>query len=228
MADGIESANTVGYQEIPAPQGASMRCPTFRTILDASYPLSELKVVGADGMADVVIQTISSEGLWDGEYYYFTEEGWGVPTGWYTDAGGDQLAEDVVLPQGTALYVSSQNNDITFLVAGQVPSGAVAVPFDQGAGQIGNCTPVAVDLADISVEGADGMADVTAQTISAEGTWDGEYFYFTEEGWGVTTGWYKDAGGDQLADDVTLEPGEALYVNSANNDVTFIFPAAIQ
>ena len=227
MADGLESANTVGYQEIPTPQGSSMRCATFRTVLAASYPLSELSVTGSDGMGDVVVQTISSEGLWDGEYYYLTEDGWGVPTGWYKDAFGDEAADDIVLPQGTALFVTSANNDITLLVSGEVAKGNVLVPFAQGAGIVGNCTPVSVDLNDVAVEGSDGMGDVVAQSISAEGTWDGEYYYLSEDGWGVTTGWYKDAFGDEAADDVTLDPGDSLFVTSANNDVTFVFPAAI-
>lgn len=223
----LESANTVGYQQIPTPQGSSMRCPTFRTVLTASYPLSEIKVEGADGMGEVVAQTVSSDGTWDGEYYYFTEDGWGVPTGWYKDNGGDVPADDIVLSQGTALFVSSANNDVTLIVSGEVAKGNVSVPFTQGAGIVGNCTPVQVALNDVVVEGADGMGDVVAQSIGADGTWDGEYFYFTEDGWGVTTGWYKDNGGDEAADDVTLAPGDSLFVTSANNDVTFVFPAVI-
>lgn len=223
----IESANTVGYQQIPTPQGSSMRCATFRTVLTASYPLSEIKVEGSDGVGDVNAQTISSAGLWDGEYYYLTEDGWGVPTGWYKDAVGDEPADDVILPQGTALYITSANNDVTLLVSGEVAKGNVTVPFAQGSGQIGNCTPVDVDLNDVTVEGSDGVGDVNAQAISSDGVWDGEYYYLTEDGWGVTTGWYKDAVGDIPADDVTLAPGDSLFVTSANNDVTFVFPAVI-
>ena len=227
MADGIESANTVGYQEIPTPQGASMRCSTFRTVLATSYPLSEITVTGSDGIGDVVAQAISSEGVWDGEYYYLTEDGWGCTTGWYKDPFGSEAADDVVLPQGTALYITSANNDITLIVAGEVAKGDVTVPFAQGSGQIGNCTPVAVDLNDVTVEGSDGIGDVVAQAISSDGVWDGEYYYLTEDGWGCTTGWYKDPFGTEAADDVTLAPGESLFVTSANNDVTFVFPAAI-
>ena len=115
MADGLESANTVGYQEIPTPQGSSMRCATFRTILTASYPLSEITVTGSDGIGDVVAQSISSEGVWDGEYYYLTEDGWGCTTGWYKDPFGDEAADDVTLAPGDSLFVTSANNDVTFV-----------------------------------------------------------------------------------------------------------------
>ena len=107
---------------------------------------------------------------WDGEYYYLTEDNTGSPTGWYKDAFGGESADDVILDQGTALFITSANNDITFTVAGQVPEGTVTIPFAQGTGMIGNSTPVAVDLVDVGVEGADGMGDVSAQAISAEGT----------------------------------------------------------
>ncbi len=228
MADGLESANTVGYQEIPTPQGSSMRCATFRTILSASYPLTQIMVTGADGMGDVVAQTISSAGVWDGEYYYLTEDMTGMPTGWYKDVVGDVPADDVILEQGAALYVTSANHDIVLTVAGQVAVGDVIVPFAQGSGQIGNCTPVDVDLVDVGVEGADGMGDVVAQSISAAGLWDGEYYYLKEDMTGMPDGWYKDMVGDVAADDVTLAPGDSLFVTSANNDITFTFPAVIQ
>ena len=114
IGDGIESANTVGYQQIPTPQGSSLRCPTFRTVLAASYPLSEIKVAGADGTGDVCAQTVSSAGVWDGEYYYLTEDNTGMPDGWYKDMFGTEAADDVTLAPGDSLFVTSANNDITF------------------------------------------------------------------------------------------------------------------
>ena len=223
----IESANTVGYQQIPTPQGTALRCPTFRTVLAASYALSEIKVTGADGTGDVCAQTVSSAGAWDGEYYYLTEDNTGMPDGWYKDMFGIEAADDVVLDQGTALYVTSANNDIVLTVAGQVAKGNVVVPFSQGAGMVGNCTPVDVDLANIGVTGADGTGDVCAQTIGSDGVWAGEYYYLTEDNTGMPDGWYKDMFGIEAVDDVTLAPGESLYVTSANNDITFTFPAVI-
>ena len=223
----IESANTVGYQEIPAPQGSSLRCPTFRTVLAANYPLSEIKVTGADGTGDVCAQVVSSEGVWDGEYYYLTEDNTGMPDGWYKDMFGGESADDIILSQGTALFISSANNDLVLTVAGQVAIGDVLVPFSQGAGMVGNCLPVDVDLANIGVTGADGTGDVCAQTIGSDGVWAGEYYYLTEDNTGMPDGWYKDMFGIEAVDDVTLAPGESLFVTSANNDVTFVFPAAI-
>ena len=110
----LTSSNVVGYQDIATPQGSSMRCSTFRTVLAASYPLSEIRVTGADGSGDVVAQTISSEGLWEGQYYYLTEANTGYPDGWFKDPFGDEAADDVDLAPGDALFVTSEYNDLTF------------------------------------------------------------------------------------------------------------------
>ena len=112
----LESANVVGYCDVEAPTGDSMRCPTFKTISTAGYDLSTLKVTGGFGIGDIVAQTLSSEtGLWDGEYYWLTEEEAGVPTGWYKDMGGDEAvaAEEVVLAAGESLFVHSEYEDLT-------------------------------------------------------------------------------------------------------------------
>ena len=110
----LESANVVGFQEVEAPQGDSMRCPTFTAVGTEGYDLTQIKVAGGFGMGDIVAQTIGSDGIWNGEYYWLTEDFAGVPTGWYKDAvGGEAVAEgDVLLAPGDALYFHSVNEDL--------------------------------------------------------------------------------------------------------------------
>ena len=228
----MESANTVGYQEVEAPTGDSMRCPTFKIVGGAGYDLTKITVVGAEGMGDVCAQTLSSAGLWVGEYYWFTEEGAGVPTGWYKDVGGSEAVTEgeVVLDQGQGFALHSEYNDIQLKVSGEVQAGDVPLSFSVGDGMLGNALPVDADLTDIIVTGAEGMGDVIAQSISAAGQWNGEYYWFTMDGAGVDTGWYKDIGGSEpvAADEVVLAPGESLSIHSEYNDVTFTLPAVIQ
>ena len=210
-----------------------MRAPTFKAVGGAGYDLTKIAVEGADGSADVCAQTISAAGEWDGEYYYLTVDGMGVPEdGWYKDVLGDEaVAEDeVVLPPGGALFVDSQNNDLTLKVAGEVPSGDLDLDVPAGSSQVGNALPADVDLTAITVTGAEGSGDVCAQSISAEGDWDGEYYYMTVDGAGVPEdGWYKDAGGGEAVEvgDVVLAPGEALFIDSAYNDLVFTLPAVL-
>ena len=228
----LESANVVGYGEVEAAAGSSMKTPIFEKVADEGYDLSAIEVVGGEGIGDVCAQTISAEGDWDGEYYYLTEDGAGVATGWYKDATGEEAVEpgEVILPRGGAFFLNSDYNDLTLKVAGQVVKGDFVINFAVGCGQVGNGLPVAADLTTVTVDGGEGIGDVCAQTISAEGEWDGEYYYLTEDGAGVDTGWYKDATGEEpvIEGDVVLDPGTSVFLNSDYNDLTLTIPAVIE
>ena len=208
-----------------------MRTATFQQIGVEGYDLTAISVTGAEGIGDVVAQLISSEGTWNGEYYFLTEDGAGVTTGWYKDATGDVAVEEgeVILPQGGAFALYSDYNELELLVGGEVVKGDYVINFAQGSGMIGNGLPVERDLTEFVVAGSEGIGDVVAQAISAEGTWDGEYYFLTEDGAGVTTGWYKDATGDQAveAGEVTIAPGESLSLYSDYNDLVITLPKAI-
>ena len=227
----LESANVVGYMDVESPQGNSMRTATFQTVAGEGYDLTKVAVVGGEGMGDVVAQTISSAGLWDGEYYYLTEDGAGVATGWYKDGVGDVPVEEgeVILAPGAAFMLYSDYNDLQLNVSGEVKKGAYTINFAQGNGITGNGLPVDVDLTAITIEGAEGMGDVVAQTISAAGDWDGEYYYLTEDGAGVDTGWYKDGVGEVPVEEgeVVFAPGAAFMLYSDYNDLTLTLPAVL-
>ena len=229
----LASANVVGYQAVEAPTGDSMRCPTFKTVGGAGYDLTKITVTGGYGMGDVVAQTLSSTtGLWDGEYYWLTEENTGMPTGWYRDpVGADPVLEDdVVLDAGQALFVHSEYEDISLNCSGEVPAGDVDLTAAVGDGMVGNAVPVDTDLTGVTVTGGYGMGDVVAQSLStATGLWDGEYYWLTEDNTGMPTGWYKDmVGADPvLADEVVLTPGESLFVHSEYEDITVTLPAVL-
>lgn len=227
----VESANVVGYYDVEAPTGDSMRCPTFKTVGGAGYDLAKIQVTGGFGVGDIVAQTLTSDGLWDGEFYWLTEDEAGVPTGWYQDAVGDVPVEegDVVLTEGQAFALHSDYEDLALTCSGEVQSGDVELTFVQGDGMIGNAVPVETDFADVTVTGGFGVGDIVAQTISAEGLWDGEYYWLTEDEAGVPTGWYKDAVGDEPveAEEVVLAPGESLSIHSDYEDLTFTLPAVL-
>ena len=227
----LESANVVGYMDVEAPQGDSMRCPTFTAVGGEGYDLTKITVTGGFGWGDIVAQTIASSGTWNGEYYWLTEENAFVPTGWYKDAvGGEAVAEgDVVLDKGEAFALHSDNEDLSLMVSGEVKQGTVALTFPVGDGMLGNARPVEVDLTKVTVAGGFGWGDIVAQAIAANGTWNGEYYWLTEENAFVPTGWYKDAvGGEAVVEgDVVLAPGEALSFHSDNEDLTVTLPAAL-
>ncbi len=84
-------------------------------------------------------------------------------------------------------------------------------------------------IADIKVEGAEGIGDEYAQKIGSNGKWGDCYWYLTEEGgFAAETGWYKDAVGDiPVTDADELNIGEAVAF-STGSDVMVTFPAVIK
>ena len=227
----LESANVVGFQDVEAPQGDSMRCPTFTAVGTEGYDLTQIKVTGGFGMGDINAQKVSSSGLWDGQYYWLTEDMALVPTGWYKDMFGAEPVEEgeVVLDKGQALYVHSDSENLNLTVSGEVKKGAVELEFAAGDGMLGNALPVDVDLVNVTVTGGFGMGDINAQAISAGGIWNGQYYWLTEDMALVPTGWYKDMfGGEPVAEgEVILAPGEALYFHSDTEALTVTLPAAL-
>jgi hypothetical protein len=208
-----------------------MRCPTFTAVGTEGYDLTQIKVVGGYGMGDIVAQTIGSDGIWNGEYYWLTEDMAMVPTGWYKDGfGGEAVsAGEVVLDKGQAFALHSDYESLSLSVAGEVKKGAVELSFTVGDGMLGNALPVNADLVNVTVTGGYGMGDIVAQAIAADGTWNGEYYWLTEDMAMVPTGWYKDGfGGEAVAaDEVVLAPGEALSFHSDYEDLTVTLPAAL-
>ena len=113
----LDSANVVGYTNVEAPAGDSMRCATFKIVGGSGYDLTNIKVTGGYGMGDICAQTLTSDGLWAGQYYWLTVDGAGVAAdGWYEDMVGDYpvAADQVVLAPGEALSIHSDYEDLTF------------------------------------------------------------------------------------------------------------------
>ncbi len=222
---GVESANVVGYQEIPVPAGSSMRTATFKAI-SGDYKIGDIKVDGAAGVGGEYGQLINADGTWGNTYYFLTEEEALVPTGWYKDVLGDvAVTDEDVLSVGQA-FIFASDSDITFTYAGQV----IAQPtynVPAGASIVGNPSPVQVKISEITVTGASGVGGEYGQFINEDGTWGNTYYYLTEEEALVPTGWYKDVLGDEPVTDAdVLEPSDSM-IFAADSDLTFTFPAVL-
>ena len=225
----VESENIVGYYDIPVPAGYSMVTPTFKTISSAPYDIQDIKVAGTglSGDGDVMIQLISDEGEWVGEYWYYTKIGYNVAKdGWYDI--DDEYVEDVGLDHGCGVFVSCDNEDVVFKVYGEVVQTAAANEVFEGYTISGNSSLAEVDLQDIVVSGTNlsGDGDVMIQLISDEGEWVGEYWYYTKTGYNVAkNGWYDID--DEYAEDVSLGAGFGFFVSSDNADIVFTVPSAL-
>ena len=226
----VESANVVGYQQNAVPNGYKMVTPTFANIDGSEYNIDNLVVEGApDTMAD--IQVMSSEGRWVGQYYWyneFTDPGTGTvyPAGWF-DFNGVEPA-NITLKPGDSVFFSTNQDDATIRSSGSVP-GEITINTPNGYTMIGNGSPVAISIDSMVVTGApDTMADI--QTMSSEGRWVGQYYWyneFTDPGTGTVypAGWFDFNGVEPAG--ITLQPGDAVFFSTNQNGVKVTIPSAL-
>jgi hypothetical protein len=89
-----------------------------------------------------------------------------------------------------------------------------------------NSTPVAVDLTDIDVAGynaEDGTeGDVRAQMLDAYGKSDMTYFYYDVPG--DFTAWLDGNDDEVEVGDVTVAPGEGLWVKAPSTAYSLVLP----
>ena len=180
-----------------------------------------------DTAAAKVVATYDYYGVWDGAIAG-DDEGWYDITG-----GGESPADDVEFPVGTAFLGNFAAKQVCLSQSGAVLSGSTLLDYT-GSQYVmfGNPLPVGLTLGDIVPTKWDwysdklqvlntGAAKVVA-TYDYYGTWDGA-IAGDDEGWYDITG-----GGEEPADDVVVNPGDAWLGNFAAKDVVIVFPAAVE
>ena len=216
----------VGYQDIAAPVGNSMRTSTFKA-LNGKYKISDIQVKNAEGAGGDTIQVINTDGSWGNLYYYYTMEGSGwLEDGWYQSDGATPVTDEDAIDVGEAFIVTAATS-LSFTFAGQVVEGKPEIPVPVGYSIIGNPTPVTVKLNDIAVSNATGAGGDTAQKINADGSWGDLYYYYTMDGSGwLEDGWYESDGATPVSDDAVLAAGESM-IFSSDAGMTLTFPKAL-
>jgi hypothetical protein len=122
MADGIESSNIVGYQDIPIPEGYSMYTVTFKNPSTTTFDIKDIIVCNAEGavMDDstsalrsrdkIMVQKLNSEtgSLYEDSYQFHSRYGW-------RDLNNTVLSKNqVTLAPGESLYVNNTQGNIVY------------------------------------------------------------------------------------------------------------------
>jgi len=207
----VESVNIVGYQTLSLPLG-------YKDVTSTFVP------VGSDGTSIRLGDIVPNSVFDGGTAQFFNLNGNGAVSttavfydgfGWFDFNTFDPL-DDMTIPAGTGMFVYSSSTGAEFLVAGEVLVDSFALSVASGYTVVGNGSPVAITLGDISPSASfDGG---TAQFFNANG-----------DGTVATTAVYYDGFGwfdfntfDPLGS-MVLNPGDAFFAYAANG-ATFTFP----
>jgi len=251
FGDGIESQNTVGYQEKELAFGVNdFVVQTFLPMgkTAATTKLGDIKVTDEWDPGSDYIATLTPEGANAGEYTYLiadyaTALG-GTVAGWYKleevndgDVSASGVQNDVILPYVEG-FLAYNNTGAKLLFAGEVVAGDTELASSLGVNAFsGNASPVDITLADLTVsDDWDPGSDYIA-TLTPEGANEAEYTYLitdyaTALG-GTVAGWYKleevndgDVSTSGVQNAVGISAGQALLIYQ-NSGATVTLPSAL-
>ena len=151
--------------------------------------------------------------------------------GWYD--GNDELAENVAIAPGTGLWTFSDSSAYGLQSAGQVITTDTSTTLrNNGFILVANPTPVDVDLQDIYVGGythEDGFeGTLNVQFLGPTGKTTAMYNWIDipadpdDPDSVAFYGWYD--GNDELAENVSVPAGTALWTSSDSSAYSLVFP----
>lgn len=228
----VESANICGYQHVSIPEGWSTFTATFKNVGGTKFDLKQIIPCDAAGVPltssknKVRIQKLGAEGEYDSTQYAFTTasgKGWNV---------NSVSVEDGVVTfnngEGFAVY-NGQGAEITFQVCGEVDLKPLN-SCPTGWSVMGNSTPKAIDLKDIVLCDAAGVAltssknKVRIQMLATSGEYDStQYAYTTASG----KGWNVNSVAVE-AGAVMIQPGSGFAVYNGQGETVYLkLPAPV-
>ena len=228
VADGVESANVVGYSSnaLDDAGGAAAVAPQFTTVgSETGIKLSDIEPITETSTSlrrKIQIQLLTSAGLAATVYRW---EGTGGKT-WIAEKSTDDMGE-TVLPAGQGVWVLNTASVATsFRSAGQVGTSDIIQPLDDagGAAMVGNGFPVAIKLKDIVPSTETGTSlrrKIQIQILTPAGLAATIYRW---EGTGGKT-WIAEKSTDDMGE-TEIPAGQAMWVlNTANCAATLRVPA---
>lgn len=232
----IESTNVVGYDTAALRDGGKAvgLGASFVNVDNSDLTLGDVKVVGyTDEYADaqIIAKKLNGYGVGGTEYYWYdVVDGTTKYFGWYNNDGSICYNEEP-LPAGEGLWIYSQSADFKLQSSGKVPTEPIEVTLRDGgkAKLVANPMPIQLTLGQVTVSDGttNGYADaqIIAKKLNGYGVGGTEYFWYdTVDGTDVYYGWYNNDGSVNY-NDVTLNPGEALWIYSQSSAYKVKFPA---
>ena len=244
QADGISSANTVGYQakNVTAGDRAMRSAATFLLIGEnpTAIKISDIKQTAGDP-GDLTLCTYNDNVTRQAQYWFFSTEATGgeLNEGWYLLNSNDEPQfelgiQDTSLPYGQGCVIVSANGSAEYTSAGEVDSIKREFSVTAGARKMmGNVLPRTVQLSELKQTVGD-PGDLTFCTYDNNVTRQAQYWYFSSEATGgeLEEGWYVLNSNDEPRFELGVQnfdiaSGAGFVVVSANSSAVLQFPKAI-
>ena len=228
----------VGYAQNELKAGFSAAGAQFVAISGEGIDLCDIIPTGYDKNTyvggSITVQSLEANGyMVAGSMYYWYDDEDG--TAWFDGNDEEVVRGQVNYGAGDAVWVNANSSSEALQSSGQVAEGSIDVYLRAGFKLVCNPTPVAVPFNDdnnngkfIAPMGYDAGTytggSIYAQKLDKDGyTVAGSlYFWYDDED---GTAWFD--GNDEEVSGVSLNPGEALWVNANSTTEKLSFPSAL-
>lgn len=218
FAAAIESSNIVGYATGSLQKNGTMVSAQFLNIgSTGNIDLQSLIPTGPDTSDNVQIQTLDAYGYTKDSYDW---NDWANDNACWVDADYAPI-EGVTFAPGQALWVMGSAATQGIQSSGQVGTKDVVVTLQKNGTLAGNPFPIAIDLQDIVASGKDASDNVQIQTLDAYGYTKDSYDW---NDWANDNACWVDADYAPIVN-VTVAPGQGLWVMGSNGEQSIRFPA---
>ena len=224
FAEGIESQNVVGYQEISLQTGYNIFAPTFDGV-NETLDIQDIKLQNSAGDGTDVIWVLDEGGIVTGEtYYWLSKDFTGLESDCWSADGATAMSLEITSGQG--FYVYTDASDASILVSGQVKIGEYSESLQAGYNLTGNFSPVELSIQNVKLSGVPGDGTDVIWVLDAGGIVTGEtYYWLSKDFTGLESDCWSADGATAM--EKVLQPGEGLYLYTDSTTATISLPAVI-
>ena len=229
FADGVSSADVVGYASNNLRNGCTGLVPQFAGVASADGSFDLQTITCSDNSSDSVLFSVLNDIGIGGDIYlwvnwYDPDEDGETESCWVD--GNYEKVTDYTLQPGEALWVQADSTDQLFQSAGRVNTSDVSVQLRFGSTLTGNPLPVTLDLQDITC--SDNCSDSVLFSILNNTGLGGDIYlwidYYENPETGETESCWVDGDTYEKVNGFNVTPGMGLWVQADHSDQYITFP----
>ena len=230
LADGIESANVVGYNtKSDTVTGFNFYAPSFLSVGTEGVDIQDIKLDFGENEATGVdnIQLLDDGGATISSFYWMPADWTGLDAdGWVNEEG--TALSDITLASGQGILIDIVDAGTAVINAGEVADIDSSVEAVAGFNFVGNNSPVTINIQDIKLDfGENEATGVDNIQLLDDGGATISSFYWMPADWtGLDADGWVNEEGTALAN-ITLAPGQGILVDVVDAGTNIILPSAL-
>ena len=211
----------MGYAQSGLRSGATLVTPQFLGLgTDSDIDLQDIKCRDED--SDLVVLNVLDEvGLVVANYFWINYGGEGGDESCWVDDNYEKV-ENVKFAPGQAFWVEGDSTENMFQSAGLVGTSDVAIQLQSGATTCGNCSPVQIDLQDVTCRDDDSDL-VVLNVLDEVGLVVANYFWINYGGEGGDESCWVDDNYEKV-ENIKFAPGQAFWIEGDSDENVITFP----